>query len=140
MDLLKFSRQATQLTLSPEDQTIEITLPVGCRLPMPASDWTKQSDGKIAARYTRYELLTALATVDWLEPGADQLSLRGLAIYARLRIGENLIAGAVDGRQVKLINHWCQLWSELAIIEPDLVGGVATPEFWRQWTHEVSSD
>lgn len=132
------SQPADQMMLNFDgNETIEITLPPGCQLPTPVTGWTKYPDGKIIARYTRDELIAALGTIGWLDHGAEQLSLQGLTIYARLRIGEDLIAGADDGRRGKLIIHWCVLYSELAIAEPDLVGGGHGDTYWRQWTQEV---
>jgi hypothetical protein len=143
MDLVAFGRQATQteLNLDPsEAETITITLPPGCKLPTPATGWWKQNDGKIEAKYTREEILTALETIGWLERGADQFSLQGLALYARLRIGEDLIAAAADpAREFKLQRHWCQIYAELATVEPDLVGGDRGAADWRQWAKETAS-
>ncbi len=138
MNLVGFSQPADQMMLNFDGNvTVEITLPADCKLPTPVTGWTKQPDGKIVARYTRDELVAALGTIGWLERGTEQFSLQGLAIYARLRIGEDLIAGATDGRRVKLVGHWCLLYSELSIAEPDLVGGGHGDTYWRQWASEV---
>lgn len=142
MDLVAFARGATQtqLNLDPSEvETITLTLPPGCKLPTPATGWWKQDDGKIEAKYTREDLLIALETIDWLERGADQFSLQGLALYARLRIGEELIAAAADpAKEFKLQRHWCQIYAELATIEPDLIGGGRGAADWRQWAQEAS--
>lgn len=130
MDLLSFATQA-------HTETVEITLPADCKLPTPLTGWWRETDGKTRVNYSRDQLLDALIVVGWLEPGADQISLQGLALYARLRIGEDLIAAATDGRQANLIDHWCQIWAELAIVEPDLVGGGHGQEYWSQWAQEV---
>lgn len=130
MDLLKFATQT-------HTETVEITLPAGCKLSNPAYAWQRGTGGKIIVTYSRDQLLAALVAADWLDPGSDQLSLQGLALYARLRIGEDLIATATDGRQDKLIEHWCQIWAELAIVEPDLVGGGHGQDYWQRWAQEV---
>jgi hypothetical protein len=83
--------------------------------------------------------LTALETIGWLERGADQFSLQGLALYARLRIGEDLIAAAADpAKEFKLQRHWCQIYAELATVEPELIGGGRGVADWRQWAQEAS--
>jgi hypothetical protein len=142
MDLVAFARGATQtqLNLDPsEAETITLTLPPGCKLPTPATGWWKQNDGKVEAKYTREELLASLETAGWLEAGADQFSLQGLALYARLRIGEDLIADATDpAKEFKLQRHWCQIYAELAIVEPELIGGSRGAADWRQWAQEAS--
>jgi hypothetical protein len=143
MDLVAFGRQATQteLNLDPsEAETITITLPPGCKLPTPATGWWKQDDGKIEAKYTREELLTALEAAGWLERGADQFSLQGLVLYARLRIGEGLIATAADpAEELKLQRHWCQIYAELVTVEPELMSGGRSAADWRQWAKETAS-
>jgi hypothetical protein len=142
MDVLKFAQGATQtqLNLDPsEAETITLTLPPGCKLQTPATGWWKQDDGKVEAKYTREEILTALEAAGWLEVGADQFSLQGLALYARLRIGEDMIATAADpAREFKLQRHWCQIYAELATVEPELIGGGRGAADWRQWAQEAS--
>jgi hypothetical protein len=135
LDLVNFAKNG-QMTLAADGQTVEIALPAGCKLAPSAYNWRPGPGEKIVASFTRDQLLASLAAARWLEPRADQLTLPGLAIYARLRIGEQLIAAATDARRLKFVAHWCQLYADLAVAEPDLIGGGR--DDWPTWAQEVT--